>query len=295
MCEYTYVKNEVSDELEQELVSDLSESAVKRTPEETLSTHGYLLLERPFEISRVHHSHERVREAFAPMAPSEDDIHTTLYEFNDEETDSDPHFYERGKIATPRMDYKGRSGYRQFMMSLESSTLIAQLWASGKQYEWKETHGPEAIKDAEQAFLSILELFSGQAMEPIFAPAPESLGSYCGFLLNDSAPFSVCFGYHYELHQDRHENAIVISVQLSPTPTPWKIGRNLDALDTVVQDQGAMMVMEAMDYDQRISPWHMPCIGEMPRNAAVVVFAGIYRERFMSWLTDHASACGFTP
>ncbi len=283
------MKNEVSDEV----LTGISELPTKQTPEEILRTRGYLLLDRPFEISRIDRTHERVCEAFAPLIPSEDDIHTTLYEFNDEESDSDPFFYERGKIATPRMDYKGRPGYRQLMMSLEFSTLVAQMWASGQRYEWKQTHGPQEIKTAEQAFISILELFSTQAMESIFAPAPESLGSYCGFLLNDSAPFSVCFGYHYELHQDRHENAVVISVQLSPTSTPWKIGRNLDSLDTVVQDQGAMMVMEAMDYDQRISPWHMPCIGEMPRNAAVVVFAGIYRERFMTWLADHASACGF--
>lgn len=279
--------------LMQRASSQVSETNTTHSPNLDLKGKGYLVLPRPFETSRVDAIYESVRRVFSNF-DSEEVIHRTLYEVSDEdESHLDPRFYEQGKIAIPKMDYKGRLGYKQLMMSLEFSTEFAELFALGKKYQWRKTHGPENIKEAERAFEGVLDLFSTQAMNSIFAPVEHEDESYCGFLLNDSAPHSVCFGYHYELHQDRHENAVVVSVQLSKTATPWKIGRDLDQLDTVVQEQGSMVVMEAYDYEQRMSPWHMPCIGDFSRNAAVVVFSGVYRDRFMGWLAEHASACGY--
>ncbi len=276
-----------------ELTPDTRPSDTARSPQAVLHERGYLVLPHPFELNLVEHVHGVVKKSFSQF--DDDETHRTLYELSDEDDSHlDPRFYEQGRVAIPKMDFKGRTGYKQLMMTLEFSTEFAELFSAGEVYEWGTTHGPQEIKKSHQAFAAILELLSTQAMDSIFRPVEESSDSYCGFLLNDSAPHSVCFGYHYELHQDRHDNAVVVSIQLSSTPTPWKIGRDLDQLDTVVHDQGSMIVMEAYDYDQRRSPWHMPCIGDFSRNAAVVVFSGIYRDRFMDWLSDHAPACGYT-
>lgn len=276
------------------LVTSANAGLVFTAPTEELERAGYLVLPRPFDIQRVNQAHQTIRNTFSRFSNTSDETHRTLYEVNEEdETHMDPRFYEQGKVAIPRIEYKGRPGYRQLMMTLDFSAEFANLHCSGKHYEWGVTHGQEDIKKSLDGFASVIDLFSTQAMESIFAPVVHGDNSYCGFLLNDSAPHSVCFGYHYELHQDRHENAIVVSVQLSPTTTPWKIGRDLDGLETIVQQQGSMIVMEAHDYVNRMSPWHMPCIGENPRNAAVIVFEGTYRDRFVTWLAEHGRACGY--
>ena len=262
--------------------------------QEVLETKGFLVLPQPFEIGRVRKVHNIVQNSFNSIKFDDEVLHRTLYEIDDtHEGNVDPRFYERGKVAVPRIDFKSREGYRQLMMSLDFSMEFAYDWIKDGAYKWGKTHGSDQIKKSDIAFASIIDLFSTQAMSSIFSRTDPDQETYCGFLLNDSAPHSVCFGYHYELHQDQHQNAIVVSVQLSPQPTEWKIGRNLDNLETLVQEQGSMVVMEAFDYENRASPWHMPCIGDSPRNAAVVVFAGLYRDRFVRWLEEHATACGY--
>lgn len=257
-----------------------TENHSKQSIETELISHGYLVLQNLFRKRDTQEVLQVAKKAFAGINFESTNIHKTF---------SVSDVLHKNTSTDLSIEYKKKDGYESFMMTYDLTAHLAISTYTMQQIEY----GPDAkhpIIEASNAFRSTLKLFETQSMKSIFSELEPGDKSYIGILLNHSEPYSKCFGSHYELHRDDHYNSIVFSVQLNSKPTQWNIGRNVDSLDLILQDQGSMIVMDSFDSSERISPWHTPIIDSWPRNAVVVVCQGTYRERFMDWLAESGSA-----
>lgn len=249
-----------------------------------LSGLGYVLLSNVCEPEVVELTGLVVKDVFDSIIFDEDEVFKIVYEIRTKEQDvSQVATYKEGEIADPVLEYKQSVNFKQLMLSFDFSNYLVDKVKYGSA-ENKQFHIQKELKRSFEAFENSIQLLNQIGILDELDTKSSGDDSYFGFLLNDSASFSKRFGQHYDLHKDDHINSVVVSLQLSPRPTVWKIGRDLESLEEVVQHQGDMVVMDAYDRKDRQSPWHLPLISDSYRNALVMVFSGNYRDSFIRWM-----------
>lgn len=228
-----------------------------------LETQGFAVLPFAFSTEQTQRSFELISQTFRALESGE--THT---------------------FDNFSWEYSRSNGYSQIKSPLSKADVFSTQ--NMHTYDPESMQKPQnSLNEAASALLaSISELFHQQGLDALFQEddQPTDTSSYWGFILNDYQPYAATFGYDVQPHRDEHREAVVLSIQLSPSPTPWKIGRDENALVDLTQEQGSMIVMDAIDSHTRPSPLHHPIIGDFHRNAIAVVLAGHYRHRFMSWM-----------